>query len=183
MILNPDSTHQRQQPQLVALTGFMGAGKSTVGRALASALDWSFLDLDDELERLQQLRIRDLFRSVGEARFREIESATLKSVLDDIAYNTVIALGGGTFIQPANVDLLAARRARVVFLDTPVEELLQRCLVSASPDENLRPLATDTEAFRKLFEQRLPRYRTAHLMVATSGKTANQIAQEIVLAL
>lgn len=183
MIATPGSEGPAKSPQVVALTGFMGAGKSTVGRALASSLRWTFLDLDEEIERLQQSRIRDLFRIFGEARFREIESLILNNTLANLPENTVIALGGGTFIQPNNVDSLASVGARVVFLHAPVEELFQRCSKMASAGENLRPLLTSPDAFFALYEQRLPHYRTAHLRVETAGKSAKEIAHEIVMAL
>ena len=119
----------------------------------------------------------------GEARFREIETLALRRALEVASSPTVIAPGGGTFIQPGNVALLTGRAAFVVFLDTPVEELFQRCGSAVSPEENPRPLAADPDAFFELYERRLPHYRAAHLVVATSGKTAEEIAHEIVIAL
>ena len=69
------------QHSLIVLTGFMGSGKSSVGRELAALLGWSFVDLDCEIERAQGRKIREIFASEGEARFREIETASLRSVL------------------------------------------------------------------------------------------------------
>jgi shikimate kinase len=169
--------------KLVALTGFMGAGKSTVGRELASALGSICLDLDDEVEKSQQRPIRDLFRDFGEPGFREIESAALRELLNKLSGNTVVALGGGTFVQPNNVDLLTRFGARVVFLDAPAEELFARCLAATAPEENLRPLAADPDAFFSLYKQRQAHYRAAHVVVATSGKTPAEIAREIAIAL
>lgn len=183
MTPNSDSEGPQKAADVVALTGFMGAGKSTVGRALATALGWTFLDLDEEIERSENLRIRELFRTIGEARFREIESLALNEVLRGASANTVIALGGGTFIQPINVALLHDHGACVVFLDAPVDELFQRCGALISPEENLRPLAADQDAFFALYEQRLPHYRKAHLVVGTIGKSASQVAEEIAVAL
>jgi shikimate kinase len=96
----------------------------------------------------------------------------------------VIALGGGTFVQSANAELLQSRGARVVFLETAIEELLQRCRAAAehSP-QNPRPLAATPEAFRDLYAQRLPFYRSADLTVNATGKTIEELAQEIVLSL
>ncbi len=160
----------------------MGAGKSTVGHALANLLGWTFVDLDEEIESRQRQRIREVFRTFGETRFREIESIVLGDVLDRITPETVIALGGGTFVQPANAERLRLAGIQVVFLETPVELLFDRCLTTVSPEENLRPLAADPEAFGALYESRLPHYRKAHLTVSTNGKTAEQVAQEIVAA-
>ena len=169
---------------MVALTGFMGAGKTTVGRALASLLHWSFFDLDYEIELRQKLLVRELFQLHGELGFREIETETLRSVLHKASDPTVIALGGGTFVQSANAELLQRRGARVVFLETAIEELLERCRVAdQNSPENPRPLAATPEAFRALYAQRLPYYRTADLTVNATGKAVEELAQEIVLNL
>jgi len=82
--------------------------------------------------------------------------------------------------EPNNVELLRASDVLTVFLETPVEEMLTRCAVEDEPDrENPRPLAADAAAFHKLYEQRLPSYRAAHLTIDTSGKTIENIAREI----
>ena len=174
-----------QQPAItiVALTGFMGAGKSTVGRALADLLGCEFLDLDDEIERARGQRIRDIFRVHGEVRFREIENATLRKLLEGVSAVGVIALGGGTFIQPCNVELLKTSGVRVVSLEAPIQEMFQRCQAGMSADDNSRPLASDFDAFRALYEERLPQYRTAELIVNTGGRSTEEVAREIVSVL
>ncbi len=165
---------------IVALTGFMGAGKTIVGHALAARLGWALVDLDHEIELQHKAPIREIFRDNGEAHFRAIETAALGSLLAQVSAPTVIALGGGTFLQPANVALLRNSGARVVFLETPVDQMLQRCCPpSQSLAENLRPLASDPEAFRALYAERLPQYRTADVTVSTAGKTAEENAKEI----
>lgn len=171
-------------PRIVALTGFMGAGKTKIGRSLAQLLGWSFVDLDEEIELSAKMPIREVFRLQGEPHFRELETATLRRILAGISAPTVIALGGGTFTHASNADILRGSSARVVFLDTPIEEMLQRCQVApqASP-ENLRPLAVDPDAFRALFRERLPQYRNADLRVNTAGKTAEENAREIATCL
>jgi shikimate kinase len=180
--MSPDSQASRQASgaRIVALTGFMGAGKTCVGRALAALLGWRFLDLDQEIELQQKATVREIFRRQGEDRFREVEMATLQEMLEQVSAPAVIALGGGTFIQPRNVDLLRGVSARVVFLETPLEEMLERCgTENQSPEENLRPLASDPDAFRALYAQRLPQYRKADFTLSTTGKTAEENAQEI----
>jgi len=164
---------------MVALTGFMGAGKTKVGRALAALLGWSFVDLDEEIEGRQKIPIGDIFWRHGEPRFREIETAALRLILEQVSAPTVIALGGGTFLQAANAELLRGAGAQVVFLETPIEEMLRRCRSQTASAENLRPLAADADAFRALYEQRLPVYRKADLTVDTAGKTAEENAREI----
>jgi shikimate kinase len=169
---------------LIALTGFMAVGKSTVGRILGSLVHWSFLDLDCEIESRSRLHIHEIFAMQGEQRFRKIEADVLQKILDHASTPTVIALGGGTFAQPENAERLIARGAHVVFLELEVEELLERCRCARerSP-QNPRPLADDTAAFCSLYERRLPLYRRAELTVPTKGKSAEQVAREIVDAL
>jgi len=162
----------------------MGAGKTSVGQALAKLLRWSFVDLDQEIELQQEATIREIFQRHGESRFREIETAALRAMLEQVSAPTVIALGGGTFIRPCNVDLLRSSGARVVFLETLIEEMLERCRTGPqSFDDNLRPLASDPDAFRELYAQRLPQYRRADLTVSTAGKTAEENARGVAVGL
>jgi shikimate kinase len=169
---------------MVALTGYMGTGKTTVGRSLATLLRWSFFDLDYEIELGQKRLVRELFQLHGEACFREIETDTLRSVLQRATEPTVIALGGGTFVQPANTELLRNRGVQVVFLETALEELQQRCQAADQyVPQNPRPLAGTPETFRALYAQRLPYYRKADLTVKTEGKTVEELAQEILSSL
>jgi shikimate kinase len=168
----------------IALTGFMAAGKSTAGRALASLLKWGFLDLDYEIERSAMRSIREIFTHDGEDGFRELEGKALRMILEGARGPTVIALGGGTFSQPQNATLLRAAGVRVVFLEVPVEQLLRRCrAVAERCPENPRPLAEDEEAFRALHAERLPRYRAADLVVNAESKTPDEIAREIAKSL
>ena len=169
---------------MVALTGYMGAGKTTVGRVLASLLRWSFFDLDYEIERREQLLVREIFQLRGESGFREIETETLRSVLQQASGATVIALGGGTSVQSVNADFLRRRGARIVFLETEIEELLRRCRAADqhSPQSS-RPLAAAPEVFRALYAQRLPSYRSADLTVDATAKGVEELAQEIVVSL
>lgn len=158
----------------------MGAGKTSVGHALATLLGWAFVDLDHEIELHQNAPIRELFRRHGETQFREIETEALRRILSEVSASTVIALGGGTFIQTANVELLRDSRAQAVFLETPIEQMFQRCrLENHASTENLRPLAADPDAFRTLYAERLPRYRTADLTVGTAGRTPEENAYQI----
>ena len=162
----------------------MGAGKTSVGRALAALLGWAFFDLDHEIELHQNAPIRELFRCLGEPQFREIETEALRRMLHQVSAPAVIALGGGAFIQAGNAALLRSSGSQVVFLETPVEQMFERCRPeSHASTENLRPLAADPEAFRALYAERLPQYQTADLTVSTAGKTADESAREIAASL
>src|SRR5579863_9953715 len=101
-----DSNPAASTPTIVALTGFMAAGKSTVARALGAMLRWNCFDLDFEIERREKRSIREIFNSLGESRFREIETEALQDILAHTSSPAIIALGGGTFVQPGNADLL-----------------------------------------------------------------------------
>lgn len=162
----------------------MAVGKSTVGRVLGSLVHWNFLDLDCEIESRSHLRIHEIFAMQGEQRFRRMEADALQRVLDCASAPMVIALGGGTFVQPENAERLIAHGAHVVFLELEVEELLERCRCARErAPQNPRPLADDTAAFCSLYERRLPLYRKAELTVNTKGKSAEQVAREIAAAL
>ena len=162
----------------------MAAGKSTVGHALAWLLKWRLVDLDCEIECRSASTIPEIFARQGEAEFRDIESKALEFVLQSAHVPTVIALGGGTFVQPANAELLRQRGVPVVFLELPIPQLLERCRGTAGrSDPNPRPLAEDEEAFCALYARRLPFYRKADLTVNTDGREPEQIAREVAQAL
>jgi len=163
---------------LIALTGFMGSGKSSVGKALATLLELTFVDLDSEIEREQGRTIREIFAANGEPGFREIESATLRSVLASAARPLVLATGGGTFVQGQNAELLRMEGALVVFLQATPETLMMRCC-DEPDDEGARPLAEDREAFVRLYEERLPLYRTADLTLDSDERLPGDVAREI----
>jgi shikimate kinase len=172
------------QATVVALTGFMGSGKSTAGLELAALQGWAFVDLDAFIESRAQLPIREIFRQAGEAEFRNVEHAALETVLADCETPTVLALGGGTFVQPRNAELLRKRGAVTVFLELPVEELLRRCDTEEEENsENVRPLAADAVSFRELYERRLPAYRSADIVVDAAAKDRREIALVIAQAL
>ena len=162
----------------------MAAGKSTVARALGTLLRWNSFDLDFEIERREKLSVREIFERHGEAHFRQLETDALRVILSQAAEPTVIALGGGTYIQPENVQLLRRHEAQIVFLEVEIELLLERCrAASARTVENPRPLARDPEAFRALYAQRLPLYRQAHLTLNTASNSIEQTARQIAAAL
>jgi shikimate kinase len=174
----PPSSESR--PTIVALTGFMAAGKSTVGRALASLVKWRFVDLDCEIERRAKRRVREIFATRGEAAFRALEGEALRDIVAGATEPTVIALGGGTSAQPQTAEYLRGAGVRMVFLELPLEQLLQRCrAVGEHCEQNPRPLAQDETAFCALYAQRLPLYREADLVVNAEGKTPEEIAREV----
>lgn len=158
----------------------MGAGKTTVGRALARRLGWSFEDLDDRIELLQGRSIQQIFRDSGEAEFRRAEAEALRQLLSEVSSAPqVVALGGGAFAQPDNAAALKNDGAVVVFLDGSAEELFRRC----ERELRKRPLHGNPEAFRELYERRRPAYLQAGWRIDTSGKDQEMVAAEIVRSL
>ncbi len=160
----------------VFLVGFMGAGKSTVGRALARQMDWPFEDLDERVQAREKRSIEQIFWESGEAEFRRAEHEALRELLADLDSSPrVVALGGGAFVQAQNAALLAEAAVPVVFLDAPVEELFRRC--QQEPVE--RPLRRDLEQFRQLYLGRRPHYLAASLRIETGGKDVEIVAAEV----
>jgi shikimate kinase len=175
----PTGTTPRRK--LICLTGFMGSGKTTIGRHLARQLAWSFVDLDTRIEEHAGLRISEIFERLDEPAFREIEHELLIQALAQAAEQVkpmVLALGGGTFAQPRNVERLRANGGVVIWLDCPVEKLLLRCATIAN-----RPLFRDEASFRKLYEERRPFYQLADFRVESSVEPQGVIEQILALGI
>lgn len=169
----------------VFLVGFMGAGKTSVGRALGAHLDCVFEDLDDRIERREKRTIAEIFRDSGEPEFRRVEQSTLEAVLKELdgVKTRVVALGGGAFVQKENLSALLAAGVPTVFLDAPVEHLWQRCRQQAEMRGVERPLLNNREQFRKLYDLRRRSYSKARLKIQTENRAVEAIAAEIAQAL
>ncbi len=166
---------------VVFLVGFMGAGKTSVGRALGQRLNWIFEDLDDRIAAREGRSVAEIFRDSGESEFRRAEHNALKHLLDELRRGStrIVALGGGAFVQPDNALLLKASDVPTVFLDAPVDDLWERCSRQASKDGTERPLLRNQEQFRKLYESRRPGYGKAVLRIETGNRSVETIAAEI----
>ncbi|HLH01020.1 MAG TPA: shikimate kinase [Bryobacteraceae bacterium] len=146
----------------IYLVGFMASGKSTVGRALAHELGWNFCDLDEDIEAAQGTSIAAIFDERGEEEFRKIEHQAVKRRVEEIQRGkpTVIALGGGAFIPPAN-QMLLTESGVPIWLDCPLERV--RARLNGSSD---RPLARDPEKFEQLYRDRSSAYAKADYRIA-----------------
>ncbi len=169
----------------VILIGFIGAGKSSVGYALAEQLGWTFEDLDQWIEQREGQKVADIFRDAGEAGFRQAEHAALKELLGAMRTGPgrVIALGGGAFVHESNAAAIEAMKVMTVFLDAGVEELWERCKRQSEVQGTARPLLGSLEDFRDLYKKRRPHYLRALLRQETSGKAVGEVAAELIRAL
>jgi len=175
----------RNKTRAVILIGFMGAGKTTVGRVLGEQLGWMFEDLDERIEGREKRKVPEIFRDAGESGFRRAEHAALKELLKELSAGAerVVALGGGAFVQKHNLRLIEAGGVPTVFLDASVEELWRRCRQQAEGQGVERPLLSSRESFRQLYETRRPYYLKAPFRQETGGKTVERIAAEVVQVL
>jgi len=159
----------------IVLTGFMGAGKTTVGRRLAEHLGWEFLDLDDSIESRTGLAIPSIFAIHGEPHFRKLESEALASALGRA--NIVLSLGGGAPETLTNRLLLEQTPATAtIFLDAPFAILYDRCMLQAlTPGATARPNLADPTAAEQRFAARHPIYtRLANHTVDTANLSTEQ---------
>jgi len=158
----------------VVLIGFMGSGKSTVGRELARRFGAPFVDVDERIESAAGCPIRDLFFREGEPAFREREKAALREALS--VKGCVIATGGGAFADEEN-RLLLRSYAPVVYLEAAVEVLLERLAGDLG-----RPLLRGgdrEEVVRELLSRRVSGYRTADVTVRTDGRSVEEVAGQV----
>jgi shikimate kinase len=156
----------------VYLVGFMGAGKSTVARALARRLDWRVEDIDTRIEARERRDIPAIFRQEGEPYFRGIEREELVALLP--SRGTVVATGGGTFVDPATRALML-RDGAVIWLDAPFPTILSRV-----PLDGRRPLAADRLELETLYNQRRAAYSLAHLRLDAGRASVEELVDRIV---
>jgi shikimate kinase len=164
----------------IYLIGFMGCGKSTVGRALAEELGWSFIDLDDEIERSQNISVAQIFDTQGEAVFRGIEAAALRDRVRNVQSGRpqVVSLGGGTFLSSENYELIA-NNGVTVWLDCPFSQIERRI-----GGQTHRPLARDPAQLRKLFDARRDGYARADFRIeVVDDDTRSAVARILALPL
>ncbi|HYJ86269.1 MAG TPA: shikimate kinase [Pyrinomonadaceae bacterium] len=160
---------------LIAIAGFMGSGKTTVARALATQLGCEAFDLDESITRAEQRSPKEIIEQDGEDKFREIETRALAELLKRDGPG-VVALGGGTWTTPANRKLLAEASAIAIWLDAPFELCWKR--IEAS--RQTRPLAPSEEAAKERYEDRLDVYALADFrVVVTESESAEELAKSI----
>lgn len=167
--------------KIICLVGFMGSGKTTIGRLLARQIGWRFADLDTLIEQRAAQSIPQIFERHGEAAFREMEHDALQRTVGEATasgHPTVIALGGGTFAQPYNFELLRVTAIPVIWIECSLENLLSRCATKTN-----RPLFRDEFSFRQLYESRLPFYQQAGYRVDGDASPAEVVERTLALGL
>jgi shikimate kinase len=155
------------------LVGFMGSGKSAVGRLLADELGWPFADLDEDIEKAHGVSIAEIFDQRGEQAFRGMEHEALRKRVREIECGRpmVLALGGGTFVDPVNQKLLEERGV-TLWLDCPLARISTRL-----EGQTHRPLARDPNKLRQLHDERRDVYSKAEYRIdADTDDTAAVVA-------
>ena len=159
----------------IVLTGFMGTGKTAVGKELARLLDIPLVDIDTEIEKLEQTTINDIFRQRGESGFRDIETDMIKKI--SRGGRSIISTGGGAVLKDENMEALRKSGIIICLMASP-ETILQRV---GNNDE--RPLLQGENPFMKikdLLRFRKPFYDKADIIIDTDNRTPLQVAEEII---
>ena len=158
----------------IVLTGFMGTGKTAVGKELSRRLGMKLRDVDTEIEISRKMSIAEIFEKFGEQRFREIETEMINNISRD--RNAIIATGGGAVLKQENMDMLKAHGIVVCLMASP-ETILKR-----TEGNDARPLLQGKDplgTIKDLLNFRKPYYENADIVVDTEDKTPLQIAEEI----
>lgn len=159
----------------IVLTGFMGTGKTEVGKILSRKLGYVLVDVDTEIEKEQGITITEIFRQCGEPRFREIEADVIKR-LSEIK-NAVISTGGGAVLRQENIDNLR-KNGIIICLTASEETILKR--TSNNNDRPLLQVENPLQKIKELLDFRKPYYEKADIMIDTEDKTPIQVAEEII---
>ncbi len=157
------------------LVGFMGSGKSSIGRLLADELGWSFADIDEDIEKEQGVSIAEIFDTRGEEQFRRLEHEAIRKRVRDVEHGRplVLALGGGAFIDPANRGLLEERGV-TLWLDCSFPRICSRL-----EGQTHRPLARHPDKIRQLYDDRRDAYSQAEYRIEADTDDAGAVVAEI----
>ncbi len=165
----------RMKMKNIVLTGFMGTGKSEVGRKLAERLGMTLVELDAEIEKAEGMTIKEIFSRFGESYFRDRETETVKRFED--RENIVISTGGGVVMREENMESLRKKGVIVCLTATP-ETVLSR--TGGSDERPLLNVEDPLEKIRELLESRRPFYERADIVIETDSLTPAEVAEEII---
>lgn len=173
-----------EKKSLVYLTGFMGAGKSTIGSILANTLGWEFYDLDRLIEAEHQKKISAIFKDEGEKKFREIEFDSLRKI--STKKFTVVSLGGGTIANEINLQILK-NTGTIVYLKSSLNSIYKRLRFKRDRpvlklDESGDPIMKDifVDSVTKIFESRKPYYEQADIIIDTENTNVGASVDKLV---
>jgi shikimate kinase len=158
----------------IVLTGFMGTGKTEVGKMLAKRLGALFIDADSEIEKRAGKKIANIFSTQGEPAFRDMESETLRALSEND--RTVISTGGGAVLRQENMDILR-RKGVIVCLNASAKTILHR--TRGCTDRPLLNVEDPLAKIKEMLAQRQPYYEKADIIIDTENKSPMQIADEI----
>lgn len=161
----------------ILLIGFMGSGKTTIGKALANKISMKFIDTDELIEKRQGMSIKNIFADFGEQRFRAIETEIIKSLA--LIDGHVISVGGGAVMKEDNFKALK-NIGLTVFLDAPIDKIIMNL------EGSFRPLVGNTidkGKMTKLFNSRYPTYKKADIIINTDKLDVQQTVEAILKSL
>jgi shikimate kinase len=156
----------------IYLVGFMGSGKSTVGKILAEKLNMNFIDIDKLIEEKEGMKIKDIFEQKGESYFRELERKQIEAIVNQ--EGVIVSTGGGLGANLDNMNLMK-KNGDVIWLDVSLNTVLDRL----KNDQDRPLLKQPTEKIKQLFEERKNVYRLANIRINADKKTPSQIVEEI----
>lgn len=159
----------------IVLTGFMGTGKTAVGKELSRLLNMKLIDLDTEIEKAENMTINEIFKQFGEPRFREIETDMVKKLSE--YQKSIISTGGGVVLRQENMDILR-KKGIIICLKAKPETILKR--TSNNTGRPLLQVENPIERIKELLNFREPFYEKADIIIDTEDKTPLQIAEEII---
>lgn len=166
----------KRKKNLIFLVGYMGAGKSTIGKKLAKVLGYRFIDTDKALEKHFKRKMSDIFKDLGEAVFRQEEERLIEKLA--YKYNYIVSTGGGTLTRTETF-YTAQRAGFLIYLRAPVEVLYERTIFSQK-DRPLINMPDSEERFKKRFTVREPYYIRADYTVDTADVPSDSVVQELV---
>jgi shikimate kinase len=155
----------------IYLVGFMGAGKTTLARALARRMDWEAVDIDELIEKREHATVSEIFARQGEPYFRSVERAVLLGQIGP--RHQIVATGGGTFVDPLNRAAINGDGASI-WLDVPIDRAVARL-----PADGRRPLAADRTEFERLYHFRRAAYQQAHVRLDAGRASVEALVEEV----
>ena len=170
----------------IVLVGYMGSGKSSVGKKLSEVLQIPFLDLDDEIEKIENKSISEIFRQKGEIYFRKVENSVLKQLLNK-PDNFVLALGGGTPCYGDAMSFIISRQDVIsVYLKTPFELLVNRLFLEKERRPLLSHISSEealNDFIRKHLFERVYYYNQANYTIENKDESLNGTVEKVILKL